>query len=84
MSRDLEPGESDHFGRIYGIERRCEKCGATDITVRIWEGYGSPAKTPGGDLGPGNLVAAVLICGACGHGTTIDRARLSKANASAA
>lgn len=76
MSRDLPPAEGEKFRKIYGIEARCEKCGAAEHTVRIWEGYNSPAKRPGGDIGPGTIVAAVLMCQACGHGTTIDRSRL--------
>lgn len=79
MSRNLEPHEVETFGKIYGVERRCGSCGSSDITVRIYEGYGSSAKAPGGDLGPGSLVAAILICDACGQGVTLDRARLSKA-----
>jgi hypothetical protein len=78
MSRNLEQSEVVTFSRIYGIEPRCSVCGSSDITVRIYEGYASPAKSSGGDLGNGNLVAAIVICNTCGHGDTLNRARLSK------
>lgn len=84
MSRNLEPPEVAAFAKIYGVELGCKSCGSSDLTVRIYEGYGSPAKAPGGDIGPGNLVAAIVICNACGQGVTLDRARLSKAVASTA
>jgi len=78
MSRNLEPSEVETFSKIHNVEARCSACGSSDITVRIYEGYGSPAKAPGGDLGNGNLVAAIVICNACGHGDTLNRERLSK------
>ncbi len=77
MSRNLEASEVATFSRIHGVEPRCSVCGSSDVTVRIYEGYGSPAKAVGGDLANGNLVAAIVICNACGHGDTLDRARLS-------
>jgi hypothetical protein len=78
MSRNLEQSEVETFSRIHGVEPRCSICGSSDITVRIYEGYASPAKASGGDLGNGNLVAAIVICNACGHGDTLNRARLSE------
>jgi hypothetical protein len=78
MSRNLEPSEVEAFSKIHGVEPRCKACGSSDITVRIYEGYGSPAKAPGGDLGNGNLLAAIVICKACGHGDTLNRAKLSQ------
>lgn len=78
MSRNLEASEVATFSSLHGVEPRCGVCGSSDVTVRIYEGYASPAKAPGGDLGNGNLLAAILICNACGHGATINRARLSE------
>jgi hypothetical protein len=77
MSRNLEASEVETFGKIHSVEPRCSVCGSSDITVRIYEGYGSPAKAVGGDLANGSLVAAIVICNACGHGDTLNRARLS-------
>jgi len=84
MSRNLQPAEIETFKRIYAVDGNCPACKSPDLTIRIYEGYGSPAKNEGGDLGPGNLIAAVVICNACGQGTTLDRKRLSSQSASAA
>jgi hypothetical protein len=78
MSRNLEASEVETFSKIHGVEPCCSVCGSSDIAVRIYEGYGSPAKAPGGDLDNGSLVAAIVICNACGHGETLNRTRLSK------
>ena len=84
MSRTLQPDEADEFLRIYGAEKACEDCASDNVLVKIWPLYGTTAKKPGGDIGPGQLVAAVLMCQDCTHGTNLNRARLSEANASAA
>jgi hypothetical protein len=81
MTRNLEPSEVETFSKIYGVEPRCSVCRSSDVTIRIYEGYGSPAKAPGGDLGNGNLVAAIVICNDCGHGDTLNRTRLSEGTA---
>jgi len=73
MSRDLADSEKPTFVSTYGTGGRCEKCGNSDVTIRIWEAYGSPAKAVGGDIGPKNIVAALVICDACGHGQTVPR-----------
>lgn len=73
MSRDLDPSEKPTFVSKYGVGERCEKCDAPDVTIRIWEAYGSPAKAVGGDTGPKNIVAALVICEGCGHGQTVAR-----------
>ncbi|MGO8831914.1 MAG: hypothetical protein ACLQE9_03745 [Roseiarcus sp.] len=77
MSRNLEASEVETFSKIHHVEPRCSVCGSSDITVRIYEGYGSPAKAVGGDLANGSLVAAIVICNACGHGDTLNRGRLA-------
>lgn len=79
MSRDLDASEKPTFVARYGAGASCEKCGNTDVTIRIWEGYGSPAKTVGGDIGPDHIVAAVVICEACGHGQTVPRSAIRTA-----
>lgn len=77
MSRNLEASEVETFSKIHHVEPRCSVCGSSDITVRIYEGYGSPAKAVGGDLANGSLVAAIVICNACGHGDTLNCGRLA-------
>ena len=73
MSRDLASSEKATFAKLYGSGQSCEKCGNTDVAIRIWETYNSPAKVVGGDIGPENIVGAVVICENCGHGQTISR-----------
>ncbi|MBI1384380.1 MAG: hypothetical protein GC150_05675 [Rhizobiales bacterium] len=76
MSRDLQSSEKPDFVARYGAGAACEKCGNKDVTIRIWEGYASPAKNVGGDLGPDNVVGAIVICENCGHGQTVSRAEM--------
>ena len=73
MSRDLENSEKKTFAGFYGAGQSCQKCGNKDVTIRIWETYKSPAKAVGGDIGPDNIVGAVVICENCGHGQTVSR-----------
>jgi hypothetical protein len=79
----LEPSEKATFTRLYGTGERCRKCGSGAVTIRIWEGYASPAKTVGGDLGPDAIVAAVVICADCGHGETVARSDIRRAGKAA-
>ena len=76
MSRDLEAAEAKNFEKLYAKGSSCVACGSKDVTIRIWEGYNSPAKAVGGDLGPQNIVAAIVICKACGHGETVPRSHI--------
>ena len=78
MSRDLANNEKETFAKLYGAGQSCEKCGNNDVNVRIWETYNSPAKVVGGDIGPQNIVAAVVICEICGHGQTVSRDDIRK------
>ena len=78
MSRNLEANEVPVFLETYGIDAACAKCGSGNLTVRIYEGYGSPAKAPGGDIGPGTIIGAFVICADCDHGITIARPQLSE------
>jgi hypothetical protein len=73
MSRDLTSDERPSFVKHYGTGDKCVACGNREVIVRIWENYASPAKNPGGDIGPKNIVAAVVLCEQCGHGQTVTR-----------
>jgi hypothetical protein len=79
MSRDLEKSEAPSFHKLYGTGKSCQKCSSNDVTIRIWEAYDSPAKNVGGDIGPDNIVAAIVICSSCGHGQTVPRGEILKA-----
>lgn len=79
MSRDLAPEERATFEGHYGTGEACEACGNKDVTIRIWEKYGTTSKDVGGDIGPGGIVAAVVLCESCGHGQVVDRAHIRAA-----
>ena len=83
MSRDLAPEEHETFRGHYGIGAACEACGNTEVTIRIWERYGTTSKEVGGDIGPDGIVAALVVCGACGHGQVIPRGRILEARQAA-
>lgn len=76
MSRDLTPEERRNFIALHGAGESCENCGTDDITVKIWEKYGSDACQVGGDLGPEGIVGAIVACDHCGHAQTIGRAHI--------
>ena len=77
MSRDLDKSENATFSSLYGAGKCCEKCNGSNLTIRIWEAYASPAKQVGGDIGPQNIVGAVVICDDCGHGQTVSRDQIT-------
>lgn len=83
MSRDLEKSEHATFTKLYGKGKACVKCGSSNVDIRVWEAYASPAKTVGGDIGPENIVGALVICNACGHGETVARSEIVKAKKAA-
>jgi hypothetical protein len=83
MSRDLETSEAPTFHRFYGTGQSCEKCASTDVTIRVWEAFASPAKNVGGDIGPDSIVGAIVICKSCGHGQTVPRSDILKAKKAA-
>jgi len=76
MSRDLTAEEKQKFIALYGSGTACEKCGNSDVTVKIWEKYGSNAHEVGGDISAEGIIGAVVACDACGHGQTVTRARI--------
>ena len=83
MSRDLAPEEHETFRGHYGTGERCEACGNAGVTIRIWERYGTTSKEVGGDIGPDGIVAALVVCEACGHGQVIPRADILQAKQAA-
>ena len=83
MSRDLAPEEKSTFQRLYDTGTACQACGSADITIRIWEKYGSTSKDVGGDIGPQGIVAALVFCESCGHGQVVARDEILKAKEAA-
>lgn len=83
MSRDLAPEEKARFQSLYETGKACEACGNTDVTVRIWEKYGSTSKEVGGDISPSGIVAALVFCESCGHGQVVPREFILKAKEAA-
>lgn len=83
MSRDLAPEEHETFRGHYGTGVECEACGNTEVTIRIWEKYGTTSKEVGGDIGPDGIVAALVVCQACGHGQVIPRGQILEARQAA-
>jgi len=79
MSRDLDATEKPTFVDLYGTGAACEACGAADPTIRVWEKYGTTSYDVGGDIGPDGIVAAVVVCEACGHGQTVSRDHILQA-----
>jgi len=79
MSRDLTAEEKQKFIELYSVEAICERCGDTDVTVKIWEKYGSDSSKIGGNIGPEGIVGAVIACNKCGHGQTLTRSRILEA-----
>ena len=76
MSRDLNAEERARFVEMYGAGEACEGCGDKDVTVKIWEKYGSNAHEVGGDIGPSGIVGAIVACDKCGHSQTVARPRI--------
>ncbi|MGI9538677.1 MAG: hypothetical protein ACR2N6_00840 [Miltoncostaeaceae bacterium] len=76
MSRDLASEEHDTFRSHYGTGEACKACGNADVTIRIWERYGTTSKEVGGEIGPDGIVAALVLCEACGHGEVIPRSQI--------
>ena len=73
MSRNLTKAEQARFQELYGTGDRCNNCGNQDVTVKIWEKYGTNAHEEGGDIGPEGIVGAIVACDGCGHGETVAR-----------
>jgi len=84
MSRDLAAHEKALFQKQYGTGAQCQKCGNRDIAIRIWERFGSTARLVDGDISPQGIVAAVIVCEACGHGQIVSRSEILQAQAAAA
>ena len=76
MSRDLTAEEKQDFIQRYGIGDACEQCADTEVTVKIWEKYGSTANEIGGDISAQGIVGAVVACDKCGHGQTLARSQI--------
>ena len=83
MSRELEASEAPIFHKLYAKGQMCERCASNAVSIRIWEAYASPAKAVGGNIGPDNIVAAMVICSDCGHGQTVARHEILKAQKAA-
>lgn len=83
MSRDLAPEEKATFQRFYNTGSSCTSCGNTDVTIRIWEKYGSTSKEVGGDISPEGIVSALVFCESCGHGQVVAREEILKAKEAA-
>lgn len=79
MSRDLTAEEKPTFQSLYDTGAACEACGNANVTIRIWEKYGSTSKNVGGDIGPDGIVAGLVFCEECGHGQVIPRDQILKA-----
>lgn len=79
MSRDLAADEKVSFHKLYGVGAQCRMCGDHNVNIRIWEKYGATAYMVGGDLTPAGIVAAVVICGHCGHGQVVPRSKILEA-----
>ncbi len=78
MSRDLNAEERQNFIQLYKLGSACERCMDTQVSVKIWEKYGSDAWETGGDIGPQGIVGAVIACDKCGHGQTLARSQILK------
>ena len=76
MSRDLTAEERRAFIARYRVGATCENCGTDDVTVKIWEKYGSDAHLVGGDIGPDGIVAAIIACDHCGNAQTVKRGQI--------
>ena len=81
MSRDLTAEERQKFIGLYGAGEACEKCGNSDVLVKIWEKHGSNAYQVGGDLDSNGIVGAIVACESCGHTQTLPRSRILEAAA---
>jgi hypothetical protein len=79
MSRDLTKEEQAKFADMYGSGLICVACGNNDVSVKIWEKFGTDAAQVGGDIGPSGIIGAIVACDLCGNAETIDRGRLLKA-----
>jgi hypothetical protein len=79
MSRDLTKEEQTEFAKMYGAGLACGSCGNNDVSVKIWEKFGSDAAQVGGDIGPSGIIGALVACDLCDNAETIDRGRLLKA-----
>ncbi|MDH3582390.1 MAG: hypothetical protein OEM91_17425 [Hyphomicrobiales bacterium] len=80
MSRDLTKEERDKFVDLYGTGEACKNCQTKDVTVKIWEKYGTDAFEVGGDIGPSGIIGAIVACDACGHSETVAREHIQKAS----
>ena len=76
MSRDLTAEERQKFIALYGAGEACEKCGNSDVIVKIWEKHGGNAYEIGGDLGAEGIVGAIVACESCGHAQTVARSKI--------
>ena len=83
MPRHLHSNGVPEFLTLYGVEDRCGSCQSDNLSVTVWDHCGTmPADgSPEAEAGTGTFLAALVICGDCGHGLMLDRARLAASQA---
>ena len=78
MPRKLDARAAKQFIDRYRTAERCAECDSGELGVTVWDHYGTVPADAGGDAGKGAglYIGAVVACENCGHGVTLDRARL--------
>lgn len=76
MARILPTDVVPAFLEAYGVTEISEDCGVDQLTVKIWDKYGT-APQDGDEIKPtGSFVAAVVFCDECGKSTQLHREKL--------
>ncbi len=75
MARILPDQLVPDFLKAYSVTKLDGRCSADQLTVKIWDRYGTNP-TDGEEKATGSFIAAIVICDECSEGVELHRAEL--------
>jgi hypothetical protein len=79
MPRRLDPKAASKFRTHYELGDSCGSCGSGNLTVTVWDHYGTQPEDGRAEAasGRGTFIAAIVVCEDCGSDQTLNRAALA-------
>ena len=78
MARILPQKSVAEFLAAYKVQEFDGVCPPDNLTVKVWDRYGTKPQNEADAPGTGEFIAAVVICGPCSKHITLDRQRLAR------
>lgn len=75
MARILERSVNTDFLNFYNVEG-LENCDPAELTIKVWDRYGTVPKDGDPASAKGAFIAAIVICDTCDKGVQLDRSIL--------